>query len=107
VAAVKQFSPIKQQVIFEIMMQYDTLKIDRTLQYNGGNDMPFYDLKCSCGEVFNVMASMSDKENKRIKCPKCGSNELETVFSNINIIQSKKSNASECPNFDRCGGCCH
>lgn len=69
--------------------------------------MPFYDLKCSCGEVFNIMASMSDRENKRIKCPKCGSTELETVFTNINIIHSGKSEVPQCPNYSKCGGCCH
>lgn len=71
--------------------------------------MPFYDLKCSCGEEFNVMASMSDRENKRIKCPKCGNTEkLEAVFSKVNIIQSRKSGAGECPNAHVCGsGCCH
>ena len=68
--------------------------------------MPFYDLRCKCGEVFNVMASMSDKENKRIKCPRCGSNELESVFSNLNVIQSRSAAKIECPNIHRCGGCC-
>ena len=70
--------------------------------------MPFYDLKCGCGEEFNIMASMSDRENKRISCPKCGSNELEAVFLNFNIIQSRKSGSNECPNAHRCGSnCCH
>lgn len=70
--------------------------------------MPFYDLKCSCGEVFNVMASMSDRENGKIKCPKCGSDKLEAVFSNVNIVRSHKSGANECPNAHICGsgGCC-
>lgn len=70
--------------------------------------MPFYDLKCSCGVEFNIMASMSDRENKQIRCPKCGSDKLEAIFSNINIMQSKKSGSNECPNSHRCGGnCCH
>ena len=70
--------------------------------------MPFYDLRCSCGEEFNVMASMSDRENKRIKCPKCGSDKLEAVFSKVNIVQSRKSGGNECPNAHKCGsaGCC-
>ncbi len=70
--------------------------------------MPFYDLKCECGEVFNVMASMSDRENKRIKCPKCGSDKLEAVFSKVNIIPSRSSGTGECPNAHHCGsGCRH
>lgn len=68
--------------------------------------MPFYDLKCKCGEEFNIMASMSDRENKKIQCPKCGSNELETVFKSVNIVQSRKSQGAECPNISKCGGCC-
>ncbi|MDF2522916.1 MAG: regulatory protein FmdB family [Clostridiales bacterium] len=68
--------------------------------------MPFYDLKCKCGEEFNTMAKMSEREQKLIKCPKCGSNELETVFKNVNIIQSRKSEGAQCPNFNQCGGCC-
>ena len=72
--------------------------------------MPFYDLRCKCGEEFNIMASMSERENKKIKCPKCGSDELEAVFSNVNIVQSRKSSTGQvdCPNAHRCGGaCCH
>lgn len=69
--------------------------------------MPFYDLKCSkCGNEFNIMAKMSERENKQINCPECGNQELETVFKNINIIQSRKSNGGECPNKHVCGGCC-
>lgn len=70
--------------------------------------MPFYDLRCTkCGEEFNIMAKMSDREQKKIHCPKCGSNELEAVFSNVNIIQSRKSSdAPACPNFHKCGCCC-
>ncbi len=67
--------------------------------------MPFYDLKCKCGEEFNIMASMSDRENKRIKCPKCGNTDLEAVFTNVNIVQTKKFATSRCPNYHRCGGC--
>lgn len=69
--------------------------------------MPFYDLKCKCGNEFNVMAKMSERENKLIKCPKCGGNELEAVFKSVNIIQSRNSNGSECPNRHVCGGCCN
>lgn len=68
--------------------------------------MPFYDLRCKCGHEFNIMAKMSDREQKLIKCPECGSNELEPIFSKVNIIQSRKSQP-ECPNIHKCGGCCH
>jgi putative FmdB family regulatory protein len=69
--------------------------------------MPFYDLKCSkCGSEFNKMASMSERENKKITCPDCGSNELEAVFKNINIVKSRKAENAECPNRHVCSGCC-
>lgn len=69
--------------------------------------MPFYDLKCKkCGEEFNIMAKMSDRENKLINCPKCGHNELAPVFSNVNIIQKRSSDGPACPNAHKCGGCC-
>lgn len=69
--------------------------------------MPFYDLKCDkCAEEFNIMAKMSDREQKLIACPKCGSNDLSHVFKSVNIIQSRKSGAPECPNIHKCGGCC-
>ncbi|HEY5586948.1 MAG TPA: FmdB family zinc ribbon protein [Ruminiclostridium sp.] len=69
--------------------------------------MPFYDLKCSkCGNEFNIMAKMSERGNKQICCPECGNCELDAVFKNINIIQSRKSNEGECPNKHVCGGCC-
>lgn len=70
--------------------------------------MPFYDLRCKqCNEQFNIMAKMSEREQKLIKCPKCGNTELEAVFSNINIIQSRKSqDARACSNAHKCNGCC-
>lgn len=68
--------------------------------------MPFYDLKCDvCKEEFNIMAKMSEREQKLVKCPKCGSNELSAVFKSVNIVQSRKSEG-ECPNLHKCGGCC-
>lgn len=70
--------------------------------------MPFYDLKCKkCGEEFNVMAKMSERDQKTIKCPKCSNNELETVFKSVNIVQSRKSSdAPACPNAHVCGCKC-
>ena len=69
--------------------------------------MPFYDLKCDkCEEEFNIMAKMSEREQKLIKCPKCGNNELSTVYKSVNIVQSRKNEAPACPNAHKCGGCC-
>ncbi len=69
--------------------------------------MPYYDLKCSkCNYEFNKKAAMADRSENKIKCPECGSNELEAVFKNINIIQSRKNSPPACPNMDKCGSCC-
>jgi len=68
--------------------------------------MPFYDLKCSkCEKQFNIKASISEREQKLIRCPECGSNELEAVFTNVNIILNRTKDAPQCPNFESCGGC--
>lgn len=68
--------------------------------------MPFYDLKCACGHEFNQKATVSERENKLIKCPQCGSTELEAVYKSVNIIRSKSKEVPACPNAGRCGGCC-
>ena len=72
--------------------------------------MPFYDFRCDCGNEFNVMARMSELENKDIECPDCGSNELQRVYGNVNVISSLSRSANEfsCPNAHICGsGCRH
>lgn len=70
--------------------------------------MPFYDLRCAnCGEEFNTMAKISDRDQKLIKCPKCGNTDLEAVFKSVNIIQSRKQEGFECPNAHKCGAHCH
>ena len=68
--------------------------------------MPFYDLKCTkCGHEFNVMAKMSEREGKLIKCPQSQDNQLEAVFKSVNIVSSRSSE-KDCPNRHVCGGCC-
>lgn len=70
--------------------------------------MPSYDLKCECGNEFNVMAKISDRENKQIQCPACGSNDLKSVFKSIGIIHSRKTpERPACANAHVCGGCSH
>lgn len=69
--------------------------------------MPYYDLRCSkCGKEINVKASMEDREKKSIKCPDCGENEMETIFSKVNIVQSRKDEAPPCASGSCCGGNC-
>ncbi len=43
--------------------------------------MPSYDYKCKeCGKVFEVFRHFSDHD-KEIKCPNCGSDKAERIFS--------------------------
>jgi putative FmdB family regulatory protein len=68
--------------------------------------MPFYDFKCAnCSADFEIMAKMSQKEDKSIKCPECGSTNLSTLYGSFNVIQTKNNDAPSCPHIDKCGGC--
>ncbi len=43
--------------------------------------MPVYEYECkSCGEKFELRRSMSDSSNE-VKCPKCGDENAQRVFS--------------------------
>lgn len=55
--------------------------------------MPTYDFKCEkCKKHFSLELSISDySKKKRIKCPKCGSQKTERVFSMFTAVTSKKS----------------
>jgi len=45
--------------------------------------------KCnSCGNIFEVKASIKDKETKKFKCSKCGSEETKEKFSLKNLFKS-------------------
>jgi putative regulatory protein, FmdB family len=53
--------------------------------------MPFYDLRCrECNEEFNIMAKMSDRDRKLIKCPNCGAQSWRR-FSKASISFSPES----------------
>lgn len=46
--------------------------------------MPHYDFKCSdCGEKLSVFVSISEKS--KLKCPKCGSSELNQEYKSVYI----------------------
>jgi len=68
--------------------------------------MPFYDFSCGCGNEFNVMARMSELEGKAIKCPDCGSNDLQRVYGSVNVISSLSRSEAQCPNARLCGANC-
>jgi len=54
--------------------------------------MPEYSFKCGkCGESFSLTMSISDYEDAQVKCPKCGSDQVERVFDSFYAQTSKKS----------------
>ena len=54
--------------------------------------MPYYDFKCSqCGRKFTVKQTLEERERKRVKCPKCGSQKAERVIGTVFAKTSKKS----------------
>ena len=69
--------------------------------------MPFYDLYCDkCDQEFNILASISQKSDKNIPCPECGSVDLKTVYKD-GPAYIKSTKTLECPNRSVCGGCHH
>ncbi|MCL2202306.1 MAG: zinc ribbon domain-containing protein [Oscillospiraceae bacterium] len=70
--------------------------------------MPFYDLYCkACDEEHNIMATISDKTERRIPCPVCGSKELETVYRSAPAyIKSSGAEMPACASGGGCGGAC-
>ena len=73
--------------------------------------MPFYDLKCKeCGKEFNVMATMTEKEEKKIPCPDCGSRDLDRIYAKMNLSvgsASAKETSHTCPGCPHAQGCPH
>ena len=68
--------------------------------------MPNYDLYCpACNREYSIWASMTEKSEKRIPCPDCGSLELETVFK-APPAYVKNTGAINCPKRGKCGSSC-
>ena len=69
--------------------------------------MPNYDLCCqSCKGEYKIRASMTEKAEKRISCPDCGSVELETVFKAPPAYVKGSMPAVSCPQMGSCGARC-
>jgi len=66
--------------------------------------MPNYNLYCpECEQEYKIWASMTEKSEKRIACPDCGSFELETLFK---AAPAYVKGSSPCPNRIGCGNSC-
>ncbi len=56
--------------------------------------MPVYEYKCNkCGEKFELRLGFFHNK-KSIKCPNCGDNEPERVFSSFSTDSSRDSSCS-------------
>lgn len=54
--------------------------------------MPQYDYKCEkCKKGFSLVMTMSEKEKKKVKCPKCKSTKVRPVYSGFFAVTSTKS----------------
>jgi len=68
--------------------------------------MPHYDLRCTkCNGEYNIRATMTEKSQKLIPCPDCGSLELETLYK-VPPAYVKGTKATTCPNAGGCGAKC-
>ncbi|MCL1816559.1 MAG: zinc ribbon domain-containing protein [Clostridiales bacterium] len=69
--------------------------------------MPFYDLVCvTCGEEFNIRATLAERKEQKIPCPSCGGQDLRAVFKAAHF-SVKTADAPACPNSHICGSSCH
>jgi putative FmdB family regulatory protein len=51
--------------------------------------MPIYEFRClGCGDVFELLKLKKENEKSGMKCPKCGSPEVEKVLSSVSLISS-------------------
>ena len=54
--------------------------------------MPKYEYKCaSCGNQFSRVESMAEYAEQPVKCPECGSTEVERIFSEFFAKTIRKS----------------
>lgn len=54
--------------------------------------MPTYEYQCrKCKKQFSVMCSFAEYEQKKVKCPKCESTQVDHRMSLVGVKTSKKS----------------
>ena len=54
--------------------------------------MPTYEYKCKgCNHEFSVIMSISEREEAKVKCPKCKSVRVQQVVSSFITKTSRKS----------------
>jgi putative FmdB family regulatory protein len=54
--------------------------------------MPNYEFQCQkCRKKYSLYLSLKDREERKYKCPKCGSKKSQPVFGGFSAKTSKKS----------------
>jgi len=54
--------------------------------------MPTYDFRCrTCKKTFALTMGITERGRKRIKCPKCASTKVESVFSSFFAKTARKA----------------
>jgi putative FmdB family regulatory protein len=54
--------------------------------------MPTYEYLCrKCRKKFALRMSVSEHDKKKVRCPKCKSNQVEQQFNSFFAVTSKKS----------------
>jgi putative FmdB family regulatory protein len=55
--------------------------------------MAYYEFKCTaCGTVFTRQESFEEHErHKQVKCPECGSQRVERIWTPVHVVTGKKS----------------
>jgi len=54
--------------------------------------MPIYDYFCNdCHKSFELVLTLKEHDAEKIKCPKCGSKDVEQAAASFYAVTSKKS----------------
>lgn len=54
--------------------------------------MPTYEYECTkCGKTFTAQQTVREHEQKKAKCPSCGSKKIEQLISPVYVKTSRKS----------------
>ncbi len=66
--------------------------------------MPIYEFRClKCGRVFELFQLKSD-EKIEMKCPECGSKEIERIMSRVGGVTVRGGDQSVRSSFHSCAG---
>jgi putative FmdB family regulatory protein len=51
--------------------------------------MPNYEFECkTCGHPFSRVMTMDEHDNKKVRCPKCGSDDVKHVIESVFVTAS-------------------